>query len=380
MANTGRRVKDSDGKQFLPMNVEGSFGEDSPMTFTKVITTIVVLATLVVSAIVMIESGFSIAKFCILYGAMFIAGTMVIRYFVLEERTYYRMYKEAEENTNDNGEHIIDAKKIWNIASIDNSEDGAKLIFKDAKVGVVVRIERGVITGHREDSVEKHTDCVSEFYKELNKRNICHVHMSIMEPAGKDSRLNKLDRLGRKSDNKNINRLAELGITHIKNISQSTWLEAEYYLLYTRDITRVDMINQDVEECMAVLMKGMYAGYEVLGSGELRGLNEFVKERMSITQFNIREASIGESTASIEHNSSIVNIREIVWSTGDRQELSYGETKLLLEMASEAIRCDKIRIEESLKSTLYKKIDKKEFEVDIEEIRDTYREDEIIDF
>lgn len=292
MANTDRRIIDDGGKQFIPMNMEGTLGDDNFITMPKLLTLAAIAGSIVAWLALSESSGYTIAARIIGLVVIMFIDSLLFRYIVLEEKLYYKMYEELKAGI------VIKAYKFWNIASRQNTGEGIVMTYNDTKLGVIVKVERGVITGKSEDCAEDHFDAVSDFIKELNNRRIKRVAMNIMEPSGKDERLEELDKLCNTTDNNNINRLVELSVSHIKNISNNTLTDAEYYLLYTEDIMEQERFLEDVEACMDVLMGGMFSGYHILGIDGDREINEFAKQINNVEYFNIEEASVKVYNAS----------------------------------------------------------------------------------
>lgn len=309
MANTDRRILDDEGKQFMPMNMEGTLGDDNFITLPKFLTIGCIFGALVGWLIMANSSGYSFMNTLIVFLILLWISSILLRYIVFEERLYYKMYEELKKG------RVIKPDRFWNIASKSKSSHGTALIYNDAKIGVIVRLERDIITGKGEGVEENHYDAVSDFYKYLNSKGIKRVFMNIMEPTGKDERLAELDKLCNATDNYNINRLVELSVTHIKNISNNTLTDVEYYLLYTDDIMGQDSLIDNVEEAMSILMSGAYASYEILGTLGDREINEFARQINFVDYFNTDEAALRIFKANGMERSSL-RISKIKLSNG----------------------------------------------------------------
>lgn len=286
MANTERRILDDKGRQFIPMNMEGTLGEENFITMPKLLTLAYILGSTIAVFVISRSNGYSILGTMIILIVVEFINSLLLRYIVFEEKLYYKMYRELKDG------NVISPYKFWNIASKQNTDRGTILNYNDAKTGVIVKLQRDVITGRGEDLKEVHFDAVSDFYKELNKRKIKRVYMNVMENIGNDQRLNELDKLCNTTDNYNLNRLVELSITYIKNISNSTLTDVEYYLLYVEQIVEYTQFLNDVEDCLSILMNGAYKSYEILGAQGGREINEFAKKINFVEYFNTDEASL----------------------------------------------------------------------------------------
>ena len=188
MANTDRRILDDEGKQFMPMNMEGTLGDDNFITLPKFLTIGCIFGALVGWLVMAKGSGYSFMNTLIVFLILLWISSILLRYIVFEERLYYKMYEELKKG------RVIKPDRFWNIASKSKSSHGTALIYNDAKIGVIVKLERDIITGKGDGVEENHYDAVSDFYKYLNSKGIKRVFMNIMEPTGKDERLAELDK------------------------------------------------------------------------------------------------------------------------------------------------------------------------------------------
>lgn len=286
MANTSRRIIDDDGKEFVPMNVEGNLGEEDFITVPKLVALAIIVISIIGWIAIAKSNGYTIIGTLLILLIILIIDSIILRYVVFEEPLYYDMYKELKDSC------VVSPYKLWNIGSKQNALIGTLLSYNDGKVGIIVRLERDVITGRKEDYKEEHFDALSDFYKELNRHGIKRVRMDIMEPTGNDKRLAELDKLCNTTDNYNVNRLVELSTTHIKNISAKTLSDVEYYLLYTENFMEQQKFIEDATDCLEVLLQGGYAGYEILGEDGERQLNEFAKQINFVDYFNTDEAAL----------------------------------------------------------------------------------------
>ena len=132
------------------------------------------------------------------------------------------------------------------------------MTYSDAKLGVLVRLERDTITGKPPEFKETHYDAISDFYKHIMTSRYNFVQMNIMEQAGNDPRLDELDKLIYSSSNPNIRLLMERQIGYIKNITHHTLYESDYFLFYTSDLTKIDKIVDEVIDLIYTILDGGY--------------------------------------------------------------------------------------------------------------------------
>lgn len=346
MANSQRRILDKNGNQFIPMNVEGQSYSDNFWSTTKVITLAGILLGGAAVIAFLSSNQSKPAGWVVIFGGYLLLAIYLFRYIIFEEKFYYRMYKEFKDN------EITTPAIFWNIASIKNTEDGAILTYADAKVGLLVKLDRDTITGKPLDFEETHYDAISDFYKELTRYGYSFVQLNIMEMAGKDPRLAELDKITLKCDNENIKRLVELQVGHIKNIAQNSLYESEYVLIYSNDITKIDHIIPDTIEIMFTILNGGYIGYKIMNR---RDLIELEKESFGVKYFNSTDASLNIYRNDANSANIPFRIHGIKWDTGEVQELD-NMRKHKLRTITDNIVLEKITLEEAnIKEQIYEK-------------------------
>lgn len=364
MANTQRRkdYTDRSGNMFIPINVEGGNYNESFFTTTKLVTIIIILGLLALLIFYIKSLNANALGYIIYIGIYLFIASFAVRFIIFEEKFYYRMYKVLQKHK------ITSPALFWNITSIKDTDDGAILNYADGKVAVMIRVDRDTITGKEPSFKETHYDALSDFYRELVLNRFCWVQMNIMEPAGKDPRLNELSKLVYKSDNPNIQKLMELEVGHIKSISRKSLYESDYFLIYTNDITRVDTIIADVTECIFKLLEGAYISYSILGSKDIA---ESVKERRGVNYFNYAQASLQMFTDSNMQIAAPFNIKGIEWTDGEYQELNPSELNKLRYTTSGVIRETIDPEKVSLKDTIYRKEEKIKVGIDFSDLSKT---------
>lgn len=210
--------------------------------------------------------------------------TLIIRFVILEERYYYKMYKKMQKY------EVTTADLFWDIVGIRETDDGAICIYSDLKNAVMVKLERGTTVGKNAEARENYYDAVSNFYRELNLRNLSYIHTNIMESAIKDPRLSELDELQKKSRyNTSLKKLIEESTAHLKRVTRSALYETDYYLIYTYNSNRSDMLIPDVCECCELLSPNAYVSYEILHKKDIVDLQ---REEMGIKFFDYSKAML----------------------------------------------------------------------------------------
>lgn len=363
MANSKRRADytDKNGNMFIPMNVEGA-------QFNHFITTpkfiLIVVMALSLFFLLTQLNGLRWTQYVIWLSIWFFICLQLTRFVIFEEKFYYKMYKELQEH------EISSPALFWDIASIDDTDDGAILTYSDAKIAIIVRLERDTITGKSYEFKETHYDAISDFYKSVVTNKYSFVQMNIMEQAGKDPRLIELGKLINKSDNPNICKLMELQIGHIKNITRSSLIESDYFLFYTQDLSRIDSIINDISECVFRVLDGAYIGYQVLTAREVVDL---VKDLYGVNYFNSTEASLLMFDKSITRNITPFQIKGLLWDDGEEQELTAEEKMKLRNITSAVIKETLLPDDMALKKALYRKQKKEKVGIKFEELSSVHQ-------
>lgn len=346
-----RIFKDKSGKIFIPMNIDGGYlSETSFFNSIKLIVMGVMIFVLIIYMIWVTETFNGIVTKIFMLLIMLFVLQLIFRFYILEEKYFYRMYNIMKRLK------ITESDIFWNIANINDTENGAKIIYADMKIGVIVRVERDTIVGKKEYYKQVHFEALSDFYKSMNYRNLHFVQMNLMEHAGNDPRISNLEELINKTDNPNLASLMEMKIGFIRNIARETLYETDYFLIYTDKISRADYIIDDVMECANILLNGGFSTYEILDSHEIIELH---KHLMGIKYFDYNKATLrvyGNTGIKIDN---VISIKEIHFTNGEKRELEETEINRIRELAS-GVESGSINYSEvSIKDTL-NSIDNKE--------------------
>mgnify|MGYP000846656968 FL=1 len=315
MASSSRIYKNQSGDMLVPNNIDGYMNEMNFFNSGKLIA--IFLTAFADFSVFLwmqdIQSGW-VFKLLITLLVIYI-NTIVLRYVVLEESYYYKMYKKMQKY------EITTADLFWDIVGIRDTEDGAICIYSDLKNAVMVKLERGTTVGKSAEAKENYYDSVSNFYKELNLRNLSYIHLNIMEPASKDPRLSELDELQKKSKhNASLNKLVEESTAYMKRVTRSALFETDYYLVYTYNSNRTDVLISDVCECCESLSPNAYASYSILHKKELV---ELQREQMGIKFFDYSKAML--RVYANTNNTSLTDaftIKAINYSGNDNKQIT----------------------------------------------------------
>lgn len=314
------------------------------------------------------NSYFNTSLYILLFIFLFIIDSLVLRYAIFEEKYYYRMYKKMKQF------EISTPSVFWNIVSMKETEDGTILVYSDGKVGVVVKMERDTIIGKDEGFDEIHYDALSDFYKELNIKDLKYVQLNIMEQAGKDPRLQKLDELVTKTTNKNIARIVESQVGYIKRVTRATLFETDYFLIYSDNINSADIIIQDAIDCIYKLLSGGFIGFSILNSDDII---ELFKDENNVKYFDYTEATVNvykNYGINIPKAFDIVNIEYEDGTSDSLDTVGLNKLKqLVIKVNKGDMRIDEYNIKETLRENnntskkVYKGIEIKDDEIRVEE-------------
>lgn len=357
MANTKRReaYTDRNGNMLIPINVEGGNYNEHFMTTPKLICLMFIIGALAFIIYRCSHGNGGLISWVIWLSIWLILSITASRFIIFEEKFYYRMYLDLKEH------EITTPAIFWDIASIKDTDEGAIITYSDAKIAIMVKVDRDTITGKTHDFKETHYDAISDFYRDVITQKYSFVQMNIMEQAGKDPRLAELSKIIYKSDNRNIQKLMEMEVGHIKNITHSSLYESDYFLFYTNDIAKIDTIIMDITESIFKLLDGAYVGYRILSS---KDIVELLKDEFGVNYFNYTEASLLMYNNNINSMIKPFDITGILWTDGEDQNLNSKEINKLRMITSGVIKETIKTSEVSIKKSLYRKEEKNKIGVD----------------
>ena len=361
MANTKRRAEytDRNGNMFIPMNVEGGIWNEHFITTPKLICIVLIIISMFIIITYLQSEAAKFTQYIIWIGIWAFISLQVLRFVVFEEKFYYKMYLELKDH------EIASPSLFWDIASIKDTDEGAIMTYSDAKIGIMIKLERDTITGKNSEFKETHYDAISDFYREVATIKYSFIQMNIMEQAGKDPRLHELSKLVYKSDNNNICKLMEMEVGYIKNITHCSLYESDYFLFYTQDLSKVDTIIGDASECIFRILDGAYIGYTILSSKEIV---DFVKEEYGVNYFNSTDASLQMFDRNAANIATPFNVYGIIWKDGEDQELTNQEINKIRGITSDIIKETVDQNNVSFKKTIYRKNTKNKIGVDFSKL------------
>lgn len=354
------KYKNKQGKLFVPINIAGGTSKENFITTPKIATICVILGITAWLIMTFIESSLSFISKTIIMLAWLFVVQLAVRYIVFEEKYYYKMYKELQKN------EITSPSLFWDIAFMKDTDEGAILTYNDYKVGIIIKLDRGTITGQTEEFREQHYNTIADFYSELLQKKYKFVQLNIMEQSGNDKRIVELEKLIHKSDNKNIRRLMELEVGYIKSITTHSLYDNDYLLIYSEDTSRTNYIIGDIAECSYKLLDGAYTGFRVLNT---KDIIELVKEEYGVKYFNYTDA-----TLDMYKNNSVVrekpfNLVNINFKDKDKVAVSQRALNYILKLASDKLNRADNDTQKSLKDSLVELDKKQDKKVEFNELR-----------
>lgn len=283
MASWDRMVHDSQGRIFVPMNVDATSDNDSFLTIPKGITIISIIIAYVALIAWGTSTGLTIFGWIICLAFVTFVSQLLLRYIVFQETYFYKLWRKEKELGTPK------ASRFWSIASIRKTPSGDVLVFQDLKVGVLIELERDTIIGRAVDNKERHYDAWSECYRAAITMGLNIAQLNLMQPAGRDERFNEMSDLASRATNKNVRRLLEINTGHMRNISSNTLDEHDYLLIYSKNINKIDSILMEALEAVSYLMDGAYVGARVLTESEVYQLP---RENFNVKFFDGVEAQM----------------------------------------------------------------------------------------
>lgn len=323
MDSKDRLQRDGD-KMFIPINIDGGFN-DSFNVFSsgRLYCLLGVVIGYIAIMFLMVASYISIGLQLVVTVLYWLLGLWLIRKFVINEKYYYKIISKMQEY-----ERTTPAV-FWGISDIIGDNKGALLQYTDGKVGVIVRLNKNIITGKNASARDMHYNSMSDFYNDLVGKQYKFVQFNKMETLGKDTRLQELDKLVYKVENSNLRKLMELQVKYLKVNARETLYETDYILVYTDKVLKRDSILDDVLDSLEILVQGSnYSTYTVL---DKVGVVDLVNMEYGTKRFDYLDA-----TMSVFRNGNNRGLRkepiiitDVELGNGDKISLSELEVKKL---------------------------------------------------
>lgn len=334
------------GQYFVPMNVDGSNWNDGIMNSTK---TLIFCVTVAINFFIIFQISkvrMSVQTEYLIYGIMVYIDQLIIRYGLLEERYYYRMYKKLKLF------EISTPALFWNVSDLREVRKCAILVYPEGKQGVIFTVDKDTIVGRGEDAETRHREALSEFYREVVNKGFHLVQLNIMEPAGKDPRLKVMDDIVGRQKNENLRLLLEQIVGHNKRVARETLYETDYFLLYRNNLVRDELLIETAMQCVYKLLDGCYTDQKILSKKEVINL---MREEYGVKYFNFSEATASMYASSGVRIPKAIEIKRIGYIDNTEDEVGDIENKRLKNLVF-FVKSGKVAAGEwDIKSVLYGK-------------------------
>lgn len=324
MSSIDRLRVDKNNRVFVPMNVEGGV-DDGFFTPLKLVTAIIMAIVVIYEAMLISDGALKPAGIFMYIFVTLIIFFYIIRFIMMDERYFYRMYKKLQVYNNPT------PSVFWDIVDIYDTDEGSIIIYSDIKLGVMIKMEKDTIIGRDEEFRQTHYDAISEFFKELNLRELPYVQMNIMEHADNDPRLQILDDVAMKCSNKNISKVLEMQTGYLKTMARKTLYESEYYLIYTPRSNRLDTMLGDIYECLYKLMDGAYSGFEILKKEDIHDL---CMKQNGVRYFDLKAATLEVFSRTGAVIKPTFKVKELTFTDGEVIPVKEKENMALSRVSS----------------------------------------------
>lgn len=283
MANTNRRLPDRDNKMFIPTSIDRNTGaEESKFSGGQIVALGALLVCDVLTVLIMLGSTFNSKFNAIVWVLFIIVNLIIIDRLVIGSNKYKKLLDEIDEY---NG---VVPSKLWDISNIDNHTDGSIVEFTDGRIGVYVKLDRDTLIGHSSEFKEEFYDNISDVYRELNEHNYKYVVMNIMSNAGKDKRIDELDKVVDSASRENaaLGELIQMQVEHIKKITENNLYEEEIMFISTENKVDRDNFLDDVIMILSKLIDTGYSGFTIMKEADIK---EFAKYEFGVKDIDIDE-------------------------------------------------------------------------------------------
>ena len=312
-----RLQKDSSDRILIPMNVDGGIREANFFNSFKVFMLMVMgfgsfgfLAYIFDGHV-----GWILNTLAVIF--TLIVDIYILRFCIFEEAYQSKMYKKMKQY------EVTTADVFWNIANLRETDFGTSIVYSDLKVGVLIKLERDTVIGKPKEFKIDHYDALSEFYKELNIRDLNYIQINLMESTGKDPRLNQLEEVVKQASfNPNLAKMIEAQLGYLKTITRVTLFESDYILIYTEQPSRADYIVQEAMECCEKLSGSAFIDFRILNKSEIIDL---MRDLYDIKYFDYQQAVLKIFGNEADKTADAFDIIGLEFRNGEVKELTAPE-------------------------------------------------------
>lgn len=270
------RVED---RVFIPLSIDTSRVEEGFFNTTKLIISALLLGGVVITWVWLADRGARMDAYIKITLIYLGVVQIIIRKFIFEEKRYMKVYKKMIQNKQ------ARASLFWNIISIDNE---GIMITSEARVGVIVKAERGTLVGLSEKEYYAEE---ANVLRELTSAGYEVNKVDKMKMQDSTERLRGLTAFTR-VDNKNLKEIMKINIGNMRRKSKQSGYCLLYYIVYADNIEMRDVIGERVKR--AVERNSMNMRAKVL---KKKQIEEFMSDEYMVDVFSATEeyVKVGES-------------------------------------------------------------------------------------
>ena len=274
MSALDRVKRDDNNNMMVPQNVAGGTYQEGASVVQAVAACILLVGIIVI--ILWFKDtrmATKITSWIVLIAFIIFVSQLVIRYLIINE-----VYLMNQTDKLQRAHNKVPAD-LWNVINID--DDGI-IYYQDGRLGLLIEAEQATVVGRDEQFRDVHYSCISNFYKILNQNFISWTHYNSMISAKMENRLNIVNEELDNCKNKNIKRMCEMHLVHLRNKEIRTLYEKEHWMLIARPSLGkeklIDIAYQAIENLegaafnrASILKKEYCYAFNV----ELQALNSF---------------------------------------------------------------------------------------------------------
>lgn len=222
-----------------------------------------------------------------------VADFFIIRYIILEEKKYEKLFKASKYEEPQPVEIFDNVMRL----SGDNRDSLSFVYLGTGETGLVIQIQHGSIVGKGLQYEEIYYDTLSEALKLLIKQDYTVIRKQMMINCRDDPRLLNLRKKEVQIDNPSVKELVRDELGYLMSISSEVQYENEYWFIYTKKAASEEIFLGDVTRAVTML-KTVARLTHICTKGELYALDQ--------DEFGCPNAALGE-----KHSATVMGLKEL---------------------------------------------------------------------
>ena len=170
----------------IPYTLERQVGMSESVERKALFSAIVIFIGVFLDILILTRGSWGIGNRILKFVMVTALAVVVVRKFIINEKQYRNSIEVLEEN-----DYAFSSKNYWNIIKISDTYPYVHT-FKDGRIGMFIRMERGVDVGDSITNEFKHHEAISDMLNELSRTKLKMIHIDIMSDLGDDPRIEKL--------------------------------------------------------------------------------------------------------------------------------------------------------------------------------------------